>query len=409
MVVSRAARFALFFLFLIPGFGLASWATRTPALRDALGASTQQMGMILFGFSCGAMCGVLSAGWLTGRFGARRMACAGLLAIQLGLVLLSLSPLAGSAVLAFLGLFAFGVGIGWAEIAVNIEAAAVERAGKQQIMTTLHGFFSLGTLGGASLGMAMTALQVQIQHHLGIAVVASIVVMLGAIRHMPQLSRMADAGASDKAPAAHRERIWTQLRDPSLLVICYIVLAMALAEGTATDWLPLLMIDGYGFDATMGTQIYVGFTLAMTITRFAGGAFVERVGKVKALYASAILAALGLALIVASPWPWLAIAAVLAWGVGASLGFPLAISAAADSGANPAQRVSIAATGGYIGFLVGPPMLGFLGEHHGLRMAMILVMLAAVLAFVATVLFSRFQARRRSAGQGSDRALDVLA
>ena len=71
------------------------------------------------------------------------------------------------------------------------------------------------------------------------------------------------------------------------------------------------MIDGYGFDATLGTQIYVGFTLAMTITRFAGGAFVERVGKVNALYASAILAALGLALIVVSPWAWLAVAAVL--------------------------------------------------------------------------------------------------
>ena len=174
-------------------------------------------------------------------------------------------------------------------------------------------------------------------------------------------------------------------------MICYIVLAMALAEGTATDWLPLLMINGYGFDATLGTQIYVGFTLAMTLTRFAGGAFVERVGKVNALYASGILAALGLALIVVSPWPWLAVVAVLAWGVGASLGFPLAISAAADTGSNPAQRVSIAATGGYLGFLVGPPMLGFLGEQYGLRLAMVPVMLAVVLAFVATVLFSRYR------------------
>jgi len=398
MVVSRAARYALFSLFLIPGFGLASWATRTPALRDALGASTQQMGMILFGFSCGAMCGVLSAGWLTHRFGAKCMACAGLLSIHLGLCILALSPIAGSAVLAFLGLFAFGVGIGWAEIAVNIEAAAVERVGKQQIMTTLHGFFSLGTLAGASLSMATTALQVTAPVHLGIAAAAGIVALAIAIRHMPQLSRMAQESTPGQE-SGRNDRLWDQLRDPSLLVICYIVLAMALAEGTATDWLPLLMIDGYGFDATMGTQIYVGFTLAMTITRFAGGAFVERVGKVRALYASAVLAALGLALIVASPWPWMAIVAVLAWGIGASLGFPLAISAAAD-GANPARRVSIAATGGYIGFLVGPPMLGFLGEQFGLRMAMIPVMLAVVMAFVATLMFSRYQAGRapRDAG-----------
>ena len=401
MVVSRAARYALFFLFLIPGFGLASWATRTPALRDSLGASTQQMGMILFGFSSGAMCGVLSAGWLTGRIGAKKVACAGLLALQLGLGLLALSPLAGSPVLAFCGLFAFGVGIGWAEISVNIEAAAVERAGKQQIMTTLHGFFSLGTLAGASLGMGMTALQAPLQVHLGIAVLSSIVVTFIAIRQMPQLSRASEGDAAD--PVGVRASVWRQLRDPSLLVICYIVLAMALAEGTATDWLPLLMIDGYGFDATLGTQIYVGFTLAMTITRFAGGAFVESVGKVKALYASAILAALGLALIVVSPWPWLAAVAVLTWGVGASLGFPLAISAAADTGGNPAQRVSIAATGGYVGFLVGPPMLGFLGEHYGLRLAMVPVMLAVALAFVATVLFSRYRVRAVQCATGAER------
>ena len=407
MVVSRAARYALFFLFLIPGFGLASWATRTPALRDGLGASTQQMGMILFGFSCGAMCGVLSAGWLTARFGAKRMACAGLLALQFGLVLLALSPLVGSAALAFAGLFLFGLGMGWAEIAVNIEAAAVERAGRQQIMTTLHGFFSLGTLVGASLGMAMTALQVALQVHLGIAVLASIVLVVVAVRHMPQLSR---AGGGDAAvPGGQRDRPWHALRDPSLLAICYIVLAMALAEGTATDWLPLLMVDGYGFDATLGTQIYVGFTLAMTITRFAGAAFVERVGKVRALYASAILAALGLALIVVSPWPWLAVVAVLAWGVGASLGFPLAISAAADSGDNPSRRVSIAATGGYLGFLVGPPTLGFLGEHYGLRLAMLPVMLAVVLAFVATVMFSRYQARQGAGRPAEAPALSASA
>lgn len=393
MVVSRAARYALFFLFLIPGFGLASWATRTPALRDALGASTQQMGMILFGFSCGAMCGVLSAGWLTHSFGAKRIACAGLLSIHLGLVLLALSPLAGSAVLAFLGLFAFGLGIGWTEIAINIEAAAVELASGQQIMTTLHGFFSLGTLVGASLGMAMTAAAVPLHVHLGVAILCGLIAMGIAIRPMPQLSLV----AKKAVPERQQGGIMDGLRDPGLLLICYIVLAMALAEGTATDWLPLLMIDGHGFDATLGTQIYVGFTLAMTLTRFAGGAFVERVGKFRALYASAVLGALGLGLVIVAPWPWLAVVAVLAWGVGASLGFPLAISAAADSGENPARRVSIAATGGYIGFLVGPPMLGFLGEQHGLRLAMIPVMLAVVLAFFATMLLHRSRQRQRLA------------
>lgn len=99
--------------------------------------------------------------------------------------------------------------------------------------------------------------------------------------------------------------------------------------------------------------------------------------------ASAVSGAIGLSLVIFSDNAVVAAAAVLFWGLGASLGFPVALSAAGDSGPDETARVSLVATIGYIAFLVGPPLLGFLGDHYGLRPAMVVV-----LAFVATAVLA---------------------
>lgn len=375
----RLARYALYLLFLLPGLTLASWVTRTPALRDGLSASTEQMGMILFGFSAGAMCGILSAGRLIARFGAHRMMRTGLLGLSAGMLVLAGSSELNSAWCAFAGLFIYGIGMGWADIAVNIEGAAVEREIDAPIMTTLHGFFSLGTLVGALAGMGMTALQVPLDLHLIVAALLSAVVTLALAPHAPRASE----GAANQPTTQTAEFAWgALLSDRRLLLIGFVVLAMALAEGAANDWLPLLMIDGHGFAETTGTLIYLVFTLGMTLGRFAGAPVVRRFGRTLTLRASALLGAASLALVVFCDVQWIAAAAVMLWGIGASLGFPLAISAAGESGAHSDQRVRLAATAGYLAFLVGPPLLGFIGEHHGLRLAMLPVLTLVALAFV---------------------------
>jgi MFS family permease len=122
----------------------------------------------------------------------------------------------------------------------------------------------------------------------------------------------------------------------------------------------------------------------MTLGRFAGGWFVDRFGRAPVLAASAITGAAGLALVIFVDQQAIAAAAAVLWGLGASLGFPLALSAAGDSGEKPAARVSLAATLGYVAFLVGPPALGFLGEHYGLRSALILVLVLVIAATFAT-------------------------
>jgi len=214
-----------------------------------------------------------------------------------------------------------------------------------------------------------------------VAVAAVVLAALAlVIRRVPaEVGRQSSAGSRE--PGAVRAAVW---KDPALLLIGCVILALAMAEGTANDWLPLVMVDGHGFDAALGSAVYAVFAAAMTVGRFVGGRFVDRFGRAAALCGSALVGAAGLALVIFVDNQAVAGAAAVLWGLGASLGFPVALSAAGDSGEDSAARVSLAATVGYVAFLVGPPSLGYLGEHFGLRHALILVLVLVVAAVFAT-------------------------
>ena len=370
---------ALFMFFFIPGLLMASWATRTPAIRDLLTLSTAEMGMVLFGLSIGSMSGILCSAWLVKRFGTRKVIRTTMLCAVAGMLVLSLALWLASAPLFAFGLAIFGASFGSAEVAINVEGAAVEREMNKTVLPMMHGFYSFGTLVGAGIGMAVTGFGLPAAPHILIAALVAIAPILIAIRAIP------DGTGKNAAESAHSEAkglpVW---RDVQLLLIGVIVLAMALSEGSGNDWLPLLMVDGHGFSPTSGSLIYAGFTLGMTLGRFTGGWFIDRYSRVTVVRASAVMGALGIGLIIFVDSTWVAGVSVLLWGLGASLGFPLTISAASDTGPDAPKRVSVVAITGYLAFLVGPPLLGFLGEHFGLRSAMMVVLgLVMVAALVA--------------------------
>ncbi|MFC6580710.1 MFS transporter [Planomonospora parontospora] len=376
-----ARRNALFALFFLPGLTIASWVTRTPDVRDLVGASTSQMGLILFGLSVGSMIGILCSGPLVSRWGTRPVITAGTVAVAAGAAVIGIGAAAGAGAAVALGLGLFGFGMGGGEVALNVEGAEVERLLGRSTMPAMHGFFSLGTVLGAACGMALTALAFPVVAHLMIVTVVVAAGLALAVRHIPAGDGRQAHDDGRPAPRAERPAVW---KDSRLLLIGAIILALAMAEGTANDWLPLVMVDGHGFDAALGSAVYALFAAAMTLGRFAGGRFVDRFGRAPVLAASAITGAAGLALVIFVDHQAVAAAAAVLWGLGASLGFPLALSAAGDSGENPAARVSLAATLGYVAFLVGPPALGFLGEHYGLRSALVLVLVIVIAATFAT-------------------------
>ena len=368
---------ALFMFFFLPGLLMASWATRTPAIRDTLSVSTAEMGAVLFGLCIGSMSGILCSAWLVKRFGTRKVIRTTMSCAVGGMLVLSLALWLTSPLLFALGLGVFGASFGSAEVAINIEGAAVEREMNKTVLPMMHGFYSFGTLAGAGVGMALTAFGVAATTHIVLASLVAIAPIFIAIKAIP------DGTGKNATDGSHSEEkgvpFW---RDVQLLLIGVVVLAMAFAEGSANDWLPLLMVDGHGFSPTSGSLIYAGFTLGMTVGRFTGGWFIDRYSRVAVVRASALMGALGIGLIIFVDSAWIAGISVVLWGLGASLGFPLTISAASDTGPDAPTRVSVVATTGYLAFLVGPPLLGYLGEHYGLRSAMLVVLALVLLAAV---------------------------
>jgi MFS family permease len=170
-------------------------------------------------------------------------------------------------------------------------------------------------------------------------------------------------------------------------MIGVVVLAMALAEGAATDWLPLVMVDGHGMSAALGSFVFAAVAMAMTVGRFGGGWFLDRYGRASVLRSSACAAVVGIGCIALVDDRLVASAGVLLWGLGLSLGFPVAVSAAGDTSEGAAARVSFVTTMGYLAFLVGPPALGVIGEDFGLRVALLVPLgLVLVAVFLAPAL-----------------------
>lgn len=374
--MAQKRRNALFALFFLPGIGIASWVTRTPDVRDAVGASTAQMGLILFGLSAGSMAGILLSGPAVARVGTRKVVLAGSLFVTLGVLMIGLGAAAHCGPLVALGLAFFGFGMGSGEVALNVEGGDVEQILQRSVMPLMHGFFSLGTLIGALLGMLFTAIEFPVAAHLGLVAGVTVLILVSSIRSISADTGRRSIGGSQETRVASAP-VWKDLR---LLLIGGIILALAMAEGTANDWLPLVMVDGHGFDATFGSAAYAIFAASMVIGRFCGGWFVDRIGRAAVLGGSAALGAIGIAIVIYADHHVVVIAALVLWGIGASLGFPVALSAAADSGPNSAARISFAATLGYIAFLVGPPVLGFVGEDVGLRSALNIVMVLVVVS-----------------------------
>jgi len=159
---------------------------------------------------------------------------------------------------------------------------------------------------------------------------------------------------------------------------------MAFAEGSANDWLALSIVDGHGAANSTGALVFGVFVASMTVGRLGGVRLLDRFGRVPVLRVSAALAIVGLLMVIFVPNLAIAIVGVVLWGLGASLGFPVAMSAAADDARTAAARVSAVATIGYFAFLVGPPAIGFLGEHFGLLRGLLLVLVLVAIAAAAS-------------------------
>lgn len=370
---------AVFMAFLLSGFNFSGWAARLPAVRDALELSPNRMGLLLLVGAVGSLVSLPLSGIVVQRLGARRTVevSAGLNTI--GLLVAAVGVALGSVWLAGLGLAVYGVGTGVWDAAMNLEGAAVEQVLGRSLMPRFHAGFSFGTMAGAALGALAALLQVSVLVHLGIALTASIALLLWSTRYfLPEGTH--DAHPDDASSSGGGAfRAWGERRT---LLVGLVVLAAALTEGSANDWVSLAVVDGFLTSDAAGAVAFWVFVTAMTAMRLLGTRLLDRWGRVATLRATAGVAIVGLLLFGLSPWLWLALVGVVAWGLGAGLGFPVGMSAAADDPRNAPARVAVVSTIGYSAFLAGPPLLGLLADHIGYRHALLAVLVPLVVSFL---------------------------
>jgi predicted MFS family arabinose efflux permease len=353
-----AARRAVYIAFTGCGFAMASWATRIPQVRDGLALTPSRLGLVLLAIAAGSIVSLVLAGHIVARFGSRATvaAMAGLLLVALSAVGIGY-PYGVAPVVA--GLFLFGFANGAWDVAMNVQGAVVETRLGKSIMPRFHAGYSVGTVIGALVGAGAVALRVPVTVHLVCsAILIGVLVMLAVRSFGPD-----DAQPPTTGQGGGLRRTLATWREPRTLLIGLFVLAFAFAEGTGIDWISVAVIDGYGAEATIGTLAFATFLTAMTVGRWFGPALLDRYGRVVVVRMLAVLSLAGLMLFVFGPTVVTAFVGALLWGAGASLGFPVGMSAAADDPARAAARVSVVASIGYCAFLGGPPLIGLLGDH----------------------------------------------
>ncbi len=377
----RHWRDAVFTIFALCGFVFGSWASRVPTVRDLLGASTQEMGFLILGLSAGSIVGVVTASTVIARLGATRTITVAYSAVSIAMIALGFVVMF---VPAFAPIFLVLLVVGAAstvDVAMNLSGAANERAIGRTLMPLFHASFSGGTVAGAGLGALFELVRVPIGvHFVGVGVLALATTLI-LVRFLQPAEQ--PAGHEDAPTGGLRTRlaVWA---DPRVLLIGLIVLGMAFAEGSANDWLSLAMVDGHGLDNAAGAAVLGLFLAAMTAGRIGGTVALDRFGRVPVLRTSAALAVVGLLIVIVVPVDAVAIAGVALWGIGASLGFPVGMSAAADDPRTATATVGAVATIGYTAFLVGPPVIGLIGQQTGILRALIVVLVLITAAGLAS-------------------------
>jgi fucose permease len=371
-------RVALGIYFVMMGAIGTVWAARLPQIKLDIHANNLDLGLMGFGGSFGAMSGVWASHRIIGRFGTRVAMTFGFSVVPLAYTFESLAAqFRWHDAMWIVGALYFvsGVGFSCTDIAVNVDGAAVERAMGRPILSGLHGFFSIGAVLGSLVGTIGAAFHTSIAVQvIGVSALVAIV-PVGTHRLLPGIKE----SASGPKTKLQRHDWFT----PALITISIAIFFFTLNEGSASAWLSLLVNESKHLSVVIAGVALTVFGVAMTVLRLAGNAWTSRWSSLRILRTLAVVGIVGaLILIFGSGAPLILLGATL-WGCGVALGFPLSISLAGRTPVHPERRVVYVATYGYIAFLTGPPLLGFISQRFGLRSVPITVLICFILVAIA--------------------------
>ena len=407
----RNARFAVVATFATAGFIFSNWAARLPVVKEQLELSGSGLGILLLFASAGSLTALPITGVLVDKFGTARVVGVMAMVMMTGMAATVTAVAAGITPIAAISLYVLGVGLGSWDVAMNVEGAAVEDRLDKSVMAQFHATWSLGTVTGAGIGAVMAGLGVPIHFHMYGVLALSATTILIAVRHfLPRVdaeqkikddvARLTSATSPDEeltdrstqVTGAHEVGDAVRYRSPWLeprtLLIGVLVLAAALTEGSALDWVAVTvkaeLTSGWAEQSAeaMGAIALGVFLCAMTAMRLFGNGLLDRHTRVFVLRMCAALGLAGLLLFGLSPWFWLAIVGIALWGLGAALAFPVGISAPSDDPLRAARRVSVVASIGYASSLAAPPLIGLVADNLGYRNTLLLIAIPAAIGFL---------------------------
>jgi MFS family permease len=362
------------------GITISAWGPRLPAIKAGLGVGTATIGLLLAGVTIGALLGLVASTPLLRWLGSRRAVAGAILLIAAALAFMGLALTLASVPLVAGAFVIAGMGIGTLDVSINVEGAAVERAAGRTLMPGMHAAWSIGAAIGSGVGAACAAL--------GISPAAQ---LIGEAVFLVAAAFVTASGIPDgqRGPAGQpRQDRGAQIRqwlrgwlDWRLLLIGLVMFGVELGEGSANSWLTLAVRNNHGQTAAVAALFFTTFAICEGLTRMFAGPVVDRIGRVRAIRITTALGIIGIAAFILADNRWLVLLGVVLWAVGVSLGFPLGVSAAAESGPDPAARINVVASLGYFANLAGPPAVGTLAQSAGLLNALWVIAALFVAAF----------------------------
>lgn len=348
-----AARRAVAAAFFVNGFLVGSWAPQIPQLMQRLALTETVLGILILAFGLGAVIAMPLAGMAMARRGSRVVMrlCGFLACIALPVVVV-----APGIVPAAVMLVAFGALLGGMDVAMNANAVAVEKRLGRAIMSSSHGFWSLGGFAGGGIGSFAIASYGAVPHAMA-AALAAFVVWAIAARFV--------AGGDRQEPGADGHR-FSLPRQPAIYFVGLIALCAMIPEGAILDWAAVYLQQERGAGIATAGLAFAAFSATMAVMRFTGDHIRNRLGAVMTLRISGLVAAVGLLVAGLAPMPELAIAAFAFTGLGIANMVPIAFSAAGNQpGLSAATGMATATTMGYSGILLAPSIIGFIAERTG--------------------------------------------
>jgi predicted MFS family arabinose efflux permease len=369
----KSARAAVRLLFFLNGALFATWASRVPAVQAEYGLSNGALGLALFSLASGAVMAMLLSGLIITRIGSDRVCRISGLTYGIMLPVIVLAPNLATFVPA---LFCFGASHAALDVAMNAQAVAIEKRYGKPIMSSFHALWSTGGLVGAAGGGLLAAHGVKpVMHFVLIALVFEAALVLVFPRLLNALEeRITDSVNRGIIPAF-------SLPSPTLLALGIVALCVMIGEGAMADWSAVYLHINIGTSESVAATGYAAFSIAMAGGRFLGDTLTARYQPVKLVRAGGTLAATGLLLTLVFGHAAISLAGFALVGAGFSTIVPIVFTAAGNTrGVAPGVALASVSSLGYLGFLLGPPVIGFGAEMFGLRVALGLIIATSLIA-----------------------------